>query len=139
VRYVEVCRYNAYKILLLGVYFFYLRKIDHVSDFRVKVNWLPIPQRRDLHVLKLLYSTLFYPNSSLYLLSCFSFHHSSLNRALRFSSTIALDIPSHSTDFLSYSFSVPAVRLWNSIPDNRRPRSLEPFGAQTRSHLSLRA
>jgi hypothetical protein len=115
-----------------------LRKFDHVSEYRAKLNWLPIRQRRDLHILKLLYHTLFYPNSPLYLRNCFSFHHSSLIRTLRSSSTFALDSPLHSSDFFSYSFCVHAVRLWNSIPDSiRRARSLESFGARTRCHLSL--
>jgi hypothetical protein len=46
------------------------------------------------------------------------FYHSFLNGTLRSSSTLALDIPPHSTDFLSYSFSVHAVQSWNFIPDN---------------------
>jgi hypothetical protein len=120
-----------------SLFIYNLRKFDHVSEYRAKLNWLPIRQRRDLHILKLLYSTLFYPNSPLYLRNCFSFHHSSLNRTLRSSSTLALDIPLHSSDFFSYSFSVHAVRLWNSIPDSiRRARSLESFGARPRCYLS---
>jgi exonuclease III len=120
-------------------FIFNLRKFDHVSDYRIKLNWLPIRFRRDLHILKLLYSTLFYPNSPLYLRNCFSFHFSSLNRTLRSSSSLALDIPPHSSDFMSYSFTVHAVRLWNSIPDAiRRARSLESFGNLVRGHLSSR-
>jgi hypothetical protein len=107
--------------------------------YNVRMLCIGYSVRRDLHVIKLLYSTLFYPNSPLYLRNCFSFQYSSLNRYLRSSSSLALDIPPHSSDFMSYSFNVHAVRLWNPIPDDiRRACSLESFRNLVRGHWSSR-
>ncbi|CAG9796596.1 unnamed protein product [Diatraea saccharalis] len=64
-------------------------------------------------------------------IKCFPFHPFSTLCSLRSSSNLTLDIPRHATDFVSYSFSVHAVRLWNSLPEGiRKVRSLNFFTDQ---------
>ncbi|KAI8431895.1 hypothetical protein MSG28_004449 [Choristoneura fumiferana] len=54
-------------------YIFGLRKYDHVSNFRVQLKWLPIRDRRNIHVLSLLFNTLFNPSAPVYLSERFSY------------------------------------------------------------------
>ncbi|CAH0401339.1 unnamed protein product [Chilo suppressalis] len=117
-------------------FIFNLRKYNHISYFRSKLNWLPIRRRRDLHTLTLLYSVLFLPTSPHYLKERFSFLSSTSQRTLRSSSNLSLEIRSHSTDFFSYPFFVHSVRLWNSLPETiRRARTLNSFRDQVRSYF----
>jgi hypothetical protein len=65
--YADVCYHDLSEDLLSKLerlqniairFIFNLLKFDHVSDYRIKLNWLPIRFRRDLHILKRLYSFL---------------------------------------------------------------------------------
>lgn len=93
-----------------------LRKYDHVSDFRAKLKWLPIRERRNLRILCLLFSVLKDPHTPCYLKDRFQFLDDAHDRELRSADNLLLDIPLHRTSFRSNSFSVVAVRLWNDLP-----------------------
>ena len=53
-------------------YVFGLRKFDHISEFRSRLNWVAIRDRRNLHTLSLLYNILNNPHSPSYLVSRFT-------------------------------------------------------------------
>ncbi|CAH2098371.1 unnamed protein product [Euphydryas editha] len=80
-------------------FIFGLRKYDRVSEFRERLKWLPIRQRRNTHVLSLLYCILFNPILPSYLKERFQFLCDSHNRSLRSSENLTLKICSHSTTF----------------------------------------
>ena len=54
-------------------FIFYLREYDHVSEFRLKLKWLPIHCRRNLRILSILYCVLFTRKSPPYLKEMFEF------------------------------------------------------------------
>ena len=117
-------------------FIFGLRKFDHISHHRSQLKWLPIRRRRDLHVLSLLYSILFNRYSPVYLKERFVFRSSVLNRSLRISHDLSLDMPPHSTDFYSNSFTIHAVRLWNSLPISiRQASSIHSFKRQLKTYF----
>lgn len=102
-------------------FIFGLKKFDHVSQYRLKLGWLPIKHRRNLHVVTLLYTTLFCPWSPLYLKERFSFlGNSTLHLNLRSLNDSKLNIPTCNTKSYSNSFTVKAVRLWNALPSKIR-------------------
>ncbi|CAG9794672.1 unnamed protein product [Diatraea saccharalis] len=81
---------------------------------------IPLPNeqaRRDCHILSLLYSILFNPQTPQYLKDRFVFHSSNSLRDLRSSHNLSLVIPPHTTDFVAKSFYIRAIKLWNSLPD----------------------
>lgn len=98
---------------------FGLRKYDHVSTFRAKLNWLPIRSRRNAHTLNLLYSILFDPKVPEYLKERFTFLR---NQDLPERSTkkLLLKFPRYNSVFYKSSFTFQAVKLWNSLPVNIR-------------------
>lgn len=96
-----------------------LRKYDHVSEFRTKLNWLPVRLRRDLNVLTLLYKVLLSSNSPSYLRDRFQFRTAAGDR-LRSGTNLSLVIPIHSTQTFTDSFTVHAARLWNHLPTHIR-------------------
>ncbi|XP_041984069.1 uncharacterized protein LOC121736751 [Aricia agestis] len=98
---------------------FGLKKYDHVSAFRSKLKWLPIRLRRNSHILSLLYKILYNPISPSYLIDRFNFARS-LDIPCRSNVRTNLSLPSHRSNFFSYSFTVHAVRLWNSLPHTIR-------------------
>lgn len=109
-------------------FIFGLRKYDHVSPYRSMLKWLPIRLRRNFHILSLLYSILFNPLFPSYLRERFEFLHSSNTFSLRSSDNLSLKTPSHCSSFYDKSFTVQAVRLWNSLPvDIRQAPSLHTF------------
>lgn len=97
-------------------FIFGLRKFDHISNSREQLKWLPIRKRRNRRVLCLLYSLLNEPNTPKYLKNHFSYLSSHHEKILRSSSNDILTIPSHHTSFVSKSFAVVAVNLWNELP-----------------------
>lgn len=101
-------------------FIFGLRKYDHVSEFRAKLNWLPIRDRRNLRIVCLLYSIITDPNTPSYLKSMIHLLSDNHDRMLRSSNNLLLSIPLHHSGFVSNSFSVVAVRLWNELPDDVR-------------------
>ena len=117
-------------------FIFGLRKFDHVSSYRSRFQWLPIRYRRTCHILSLLYSILFNPNTPPYLKDKFVFRSVTLNANLRSSNNLSLNMPSHSTDFFSKSFVVQAIRLWNDLPESvRRAPSPESFKMRVKAHF----
>lgn len=101
---------------------FGLRKYDHVSFFRRKLNWLPIRLRRNAHTLNLLYSILFDPKIPEYLKERFTFLKNQ-DFSERSSKRLLLKFPRCNSVFYESSFSVQAVKLWNSLPVNIRQAS----------------
>ncbi|CAG9785729.1 unnamed protein product [Diatraea saccharalis] len=109
-------------------FIFGLRKYDHVSEFRQQLQWLSIRQRRDLHILSLLYSVLFNPKCPFYLKQRFKFLSSTHDLPLRSSDSLRLSVPQNRSKFYSQSFTLHATRLWNSLPEDiRRSQSLYSF------------
>lgn len=120
----------------LGIRFIFgLRKYDHVSECRKKLEWLTVRQRRNLHIISLLYSTLFHSKSPGYLKKRFEYNANSHEFSLRSSYTLSLNMPTHSTDFYDLSFTVHATRLWNSLPIAvRTAKTLETFKKHVKDH-----
>ncbi|CAK1590978.1 unnamed protein product [Parnassius mnemosyne] len=96
-------------------FIFGLRKYDHISEFRHKLKWLPIRFRRNTHILHLLYCILFNPTTPSYLKDRFIYLSSLHSLPLRSQNNL-LSTPRHSSSFYSNSFTVTAIRLWNSLP-----------------------
>jgi len=104
----------------LGIRFIYgLRKYDHVSDYRSQLKWLPIRRRRDTRTLNFLFSVLHNQNSPSYLRERFEYLIPR-NRPCRTSSSLLLRAPFRSSSCYDASFTVRAVRLWNSLPHSMR-------------------
>ena len=99
-------------------YIFGLKKFDHVSAFRDKLQWLTVRHRRYLHILCTLYSILFHPNTPRYLKERFTFlgTDSTLQLNLRSKSDNKLKIPICNTIGYKESFTVKSVILWNDLP-----------------------
>lgn len=97
-------------------FIFGLRKYDHVSSFRAQLKWLPIRERRSLRSLCMLFSILNDPCAPEYLKSGFQILGSSHSRNLRSAESLLLEIPSHHTSFVSNSFRVSVIKLWNALP-----------------------
>lgn len=121
-------------------FIFGLRKYDHVSEYRKKLNWLPIRHRRNLHVLSILFATLFHPWSPPYLKDQFKFFSSfERDRGLRSCYDFKLITTKHNTHGYAESFTVKAASLWNALPvEIRRSKSLAIFKNRVKKHyLSL--
>ena len=118
-------------------YIFGLRKFDHVSEFRSRLNWVEIRDRRNLHILSLLYSVLNNPNSPSYLSSRFT-ALAAHGLGLRSERLLSLLIPKHNTTFYEYSFTVHAAKLWNKLdPYIRSAPSISSFKSRlTKLYLS---
>lgn len=119
-------------------FIFGLRKYDHISSFRSQLKWLPIRYRRNAHILSTLYNILYNPSAPSYLRNLFHFSRAQ-DKPCRSNVRSMLAIPVHHSDFLSYSFTVHAPRLWNSLPHEERDSpSLPIFKRRVKEHyLSL--
>lgn len=141
--YADACYLDATELLLNKLerlqnaairFIFGLRKYDHVSNFRKDLKWLPIRLRRNVRILCLLFNVLFNPAYPSYLRERFSFVHPP-NTSCRSHLKSLLKFPSHHSDFASYSFSVHAVRLWNSLPaEIRDSETLSLFKKRVKEH-----
>lgn len=100
-------------------FIFGLRKFDRVSQFRTELKWLTMSQRRDLHILTLLFSMLSNPSAPNYLRSLFT-PLASHGLPLRSAARGILQIPTHRSSFYTSSFTAQAARLWNQLPDDIR-------------------
>lgn len=71
--YADICDFNEYLLNkqclqnLCASYNFWLRKLNHVAEYRRTLQWLPIKLRREEHVLSLLYNGLYNPRTPAYL------------------------------------------------------------------------
>lgn len=115
-------------------FIFGLKKYDHVSEYRRQLQWLPIRLRRNSRTLCLLFNILYNPSFPSYLRERFSFLKSS-DPSCRSHLRTLLKCPSHSTSFFSSSFSVQAVRLWNSLPPSiRESQTISIFKRRVKDH-----
>lgn len=115
-------------------FIFGLRKYDHISAFRAQLKWLPIRFRRNLRILCLLFNVLFNPAAPNYLRDRFSFLHSSDSPCRSHISSLLHTPVSHSQIY-SRSFTVHAVKLWNSLPSEiRNSPSLLVFKKRLKNH-----
>lgn len=145
IDYADVCTTNISqeslnkldRLLNNGIRFIFgLRKYDHVSCFRRQLNWLSIRRRRAFRILCSLFSIIFEPSAPEYLKCKFPFTTPRPGCSLRSSRTLKLSIPSHYTTFMSNSFTVQAIRLWNSLPLSiRQAPSKFVFKRMLRKHL----
>lgn len=144
IDYADVCTTNINqdslnrleRLLNNGIRFIFgLRKYDHISSFRRQLNWLPIRHRRSLRILSTLFSILFEPSTPLYLKRKFTFDTPRPGCELRSSRSLKLTIPFHRTGFVSNSFALQAIRLWNALPLHirRAPNKLS-FKRMLRKH-----
>lgn len=125
--YADICCVNLNEDLLnkldrllnSGIRFIYdLKKYDHISQYRLKLKWLPIRERRYCRILGLLYNILNDPSSPCYLKEEFHFLAETHSLNLRSKKSLVLATPLHRTSFVDNSFVVTAVRLWNELPSN---------------------
>jgi hypothetical protein len=100
-------------------YIFNLKKFDHITDFRNKLKWLTIRQRRELHIIIQVHKTLYSASSPSYLKETFEFL-ASHGLPLRSNGERLLSIPTHSSTQFSKSFAVHGARCWNNLPSNLR-------------------
>jgi exonuclease III len=100
-------------------YIFNLKKYDHITEYRNKLKWLTIRQRRDSHILTLLHKVLYTPFTPYYLKEMFEFL-ASHGLPLRSNNERLLSIPSHGTRYFSHSFSVHGARCWNELSSAMR-------------------
>lgn len=115
-------------------YIYGLRKYDHVSNFRFKLKWLNIRYRRNAHAVCLLYNIIFHPYAPNYLKDKFTFT-SIRGRPQRSSQHLQLLIPQHKSELYSNSFTVTAIRLWNSLPPQiRQASSMAVFKTKVYNH-----
>lgn len=116
-------------------FIFGLRKYDHISEYRKKLNWLPIRFRRESHILSFLYNVLMNPSSPSYLRERFRFRDI-MGERLRAGTNLSLVIPVHCTKTYSDSFTVHGARLWNRLPtDVRKAPSVASFKNKLRKLL----
>ena len=121
-------------------FIFGLKKFDHISQYRVRLQWLSVENRRNLHTVTLLYSILFHPDTPSYLKERFSFlgSNSCIPFSLRSKSDNVLEIPLCRTHCYSKSFTVEAVKLWNALPrEVRQSTSINIFKHKAK-HYYLR-
>ena len=113
---------------------FGLRKYDHVSHLRKELKWLPIRLRRNTRILCLLFNILHNPSYPSYLRERFSYARPS-DAPCRSHLRSLLKTPSHKTSYYSFSFSVHAVRLWNSLPPSIRDlKTISVFKYRVKEH-----
>jgi hypothetical protein len=125
------------RLLNNGIRFIFgLRKYDHVSFYRRQLNWLSIRHRRSLRILCTLFTILFVPSAPGYLKHKFVFVTPRPGCELRSSRLLKLSLPSHHTGFMSNSFAVQAIRLWNKLPLPIKQAPSKPaFKRMLRNHL----
>lgn len=88
-----------------------IRIFVHVSEFHSK---LPIRSQWSLHILSLLCCVLVNPTSPSYLNEkCI---HLGETSELRSSRRLMLNLPLHKSKYFSQSFTVHAIKLWDSLP-----------------------
>uniref|UniRef100_A0A2A4JRM8 Reverse transcriptase domain-containing protein n=1 Tax=Heliothis virescens TaxID=7102 RepID=A0A2A4JRM8_HELVI len=113
---------------------FGLRKYDHVSHLRKELKWLPIRLRRNTRILCLLFNILHNPSYPPYLRERFSYARTN-DAPCRSHLRTLLKVLPHKTDYYSYSFTIHAVRLWNSLPPSIRDiKTISLFKKRVKEH-----
>lgn len=142
--YADICYLDATEELLNKLerlqnvcirFVFGLRKFDHVSEYRTKLKWLPIRLRREMHLLCMLFNILHSPAAPPYLRANFQRREAVSDRQPRSCNEFLLAFPKCHTDFLSKSFMVQSVRLWNLLPASiRTAETLFSFKKRLKDH-----
>lgn len=144
IDYADVCYLDATEELLSKLerlqnlcirFIFGLRKYDHVSDFRKKLQWLPIRQRRNAHVLNVLFNALqkscpAYISDKFILTPC-------SERPVRSCITPKyFSVPQFNTIFYGKSFNVRAAKLWNDLPRTiQEIQTISKFKVKVKQHF----
>lgn len=117
-------------------FIFSLRKFDHITEYRTRLQWLSISRRRQYRILCFLFTILFDKFAPVYLKDNFKFLADSHNLSLRSCDSLLLSIPLHRTGFMSNSFTLKAARYWNNLPKELRSiTSKEAFKGQLKKYL----
>lgn len=115
-------------------FIFGIRKYDHVSHLRKELKWLPIRLRRNSRILCLLFNILHNPSYPSYLRERFSYARPT-DAPCRSHLRSLLKSQPHKSSYYSYSFSVHAVRLWNSLPPSIRDlKTISLFKIKVKEH-----
>ncbi|XP_026326195.1 uncharacterized protein LOC113234888 [Hyposmocoma kahamanoa] len=149
IDYADVCVIDLNEDLLgklqrlqnLCIRFLYgLRKFDHVFEYRRRLQWHSIKQRREEHVLSFLYNVLYDPRSPPYLKERFRFLGEDHNRELRSKADNLLKPPFTRSGYYMNSFTIMAAQLWNELPSEiRHSKSLLIFKTALRNYLLKRS
>ncbi|KAJ4443440.1 hypothetical protein ANN_05109 [Periplaneta americana] len=112
-----------------------VRYYDHISPSFKKLSWLRLHERRNLHLLSLLYRIM-HSSSPYYLFARFhtlSRYHNINTRSQRDNT---LEIPLHASSLYSSSFTVATSRHWNSLPPEVKGcRTLNSFKSKLENYL----
>ena len=105
------------RVINSGVrYIFGIRKCEHISAYRVSLNWLTTKNRRNYFAGVLMYK-LFQSKTPTYLADRYIANTST--RPVR-GYRLPLNIPPFTKEFLENSFYVTSSYLWNSLPPEVR-------------------
>ena len=99
---------RLHKIEFAAVSFVYGRYVNDIGDI-LKLNWLPVKERRDFNLLKLTFKALNAKQWPSYL----NLQRVSIRRGLRSSDSIRLQVPLEKG-----TFQDTAAALFNNLPDN---------------------
>lgn len=145
INYADICYINLSEELLNKLdrllntcirFVFNLKKYDHVSEYRAKLKWLPIRERRKLTILCFLFKVLNDQNIPEYLKEKFEFTCDGHDYHLRSSHNLTLKMPVHRTSFLGNSFAVVAVHLWNALPEEiKKAKNIVIFKGLTKKYF----
>ncbi|KAL1445910.1 hypothetical protein WDU94_005593 [Cyamophila willieti] len=107
-----------------------LRKFDRVSEHYLRLDWLRLDTRQNLHMLLLLYNIL-RSQGPQYLQETWNYL-----QTRRLNSLGLLEIPRHKTQIYGDSYHVSVARQWNSLHrDIRDSQSLGQFKSSLVKHL----
>lgn len=113
---------------------FNLKRNDHVTPFYQELAILKLKVLRQYHILMVLHDVL-HKHSPQYLYDRFAFISNNGAHNTRHGSNLLI-MPAHRSSFYNKSFTVSAIRLWNSLPASIRSINLHArFGAEVKDFL----
>ncbi|XP_024892122.1 uncharacterized protein LOC112467653 [Temnothorax curvispinosus] len=100
-------------------FIFNLRKDEHITQYRRRLGWLSVENRR-LYFLGCQMYRIIYMGSPAYLSELFTPLSPSLRRSTRIAncSSQTFHIPAFRTEIYRNSFLISAIYFWHSLPDN---------------------
>ena len=112
------------------------RKVEHISQYRSKLEWLDLKDRRAYFTAVLMYKTVNLGQPT-YLAALFQKCQA---RTSARTASRELTVPSSRTDTGLNSFTSHGTRIWNSIPRNiKYLSSISKFKTAIRTHLLHRS